>query len=70
MKQMKRRNEQDDGVKGRKKCSHPSHPDGIGDYVRLCEISIRTNILLTLTHHTTSGIYVRFWRAVSKKSPQ
>ena len=57
---MKRCNEQDDGVKGRKKCSHPSHLDGIGDYVRLCEILIRTNISLTLTRHATSGIFVIF----------
>ena len=70
MKAMKRSNKQDEGVKGRGKCSHLSHPDGSGDYVRLCEISIRTNISFTLTHHTMSGIFVRFWKAISKESPQ
>ena len=69
MKETKRSNEQDEGVKGRKKCSHSSRPDGSGDYVRLCEISITTNISFTLTHHATSGIFVRFWRAISKNSP-
>ena len=41
MKEMKRHNEQDDGVKGRKKMFSP---DGIGDYVRdhvsLCAIPV------------------------------
>ena len=30
-----------------RKCSHSSCPDGSGDYVRLCEISIRPNISFT-----------------------
>ena len=61
------------GVKRGKKCSHSSRPDGSGDYVRLwrlCEISIRNDTSFTLTHQATSGVCVRFWRAISKKSPR
>ena len=72
MKAMKTSNKQDEVSREGGKCSHSSHPDGSGDYVRLwglCEISIRTDISFTLTHHAMSGIFVRFWRAISKKSP-
>ena len=38
------------------------------DCGRSCEILVRTNISLTLTHHATSGILVRFWRAICNKN--
>ena len=55
------------------KCSHSSHPDGNGDCGRLWrlhEISIGLITTIGLTCHATSGICVRFWRAISKKCPQ
>ena len=56
-----------------KKCSHLSRPDGSGDcgrLWRLCEILIGNDISICLTCHAMSGICLRFWRVISKKSPQ